>query len=96
MTVSGKELSYLRRDMRYTENFKKDMVRLLIAKGIIYKKLSDLTEISQITLSKWDNEYRQAVIDEKQQEERRLREQQEEDKHRLEWHRYSSGAGYYE
>ena len=82
--------------MRYTENFKKGMVRLLIAKGMTCKRLSELTDISQITLSKWDDEYHQAVIDEKQQEERRVKEQQEEDKHKLEWHRYSSGAGYYE
>lgn len=51
--------------MRYTQDFKKGMVRLIVAKGMTYKKLSELTEISQVTLSKWDNEYRHVVIEEK-------------------------------
>lgn len=39
--------------MRYKENFKKGMVRLIISTGISYKKLSELTMISQPTLKKW-------------------------------------------
>ena len=50
--------------MRYKENFKKGMVRLIISTGISYKKLSELTTISQPTLKKWDDEYRQECLDE--------------------------------
>ena len=42
--------------MRYKENFKKGIVRLIISTGISYKKLSELTTISQPTLKKWDDE----------------------------------------
>lgn len=69
---------------------------MLIAKGMTYKQLSEMIQIPAYTLSLWDSEYRRQVIDEKLQEEKRLREQQEENEHRSEWHRYSSGAGYYE
>lgn len=48
--------------MRYKENFKKGMVRLIISTGISYKKLSELTTISQPTLKKWDDEYRQECM----------------------------------
>lgn len=82
--------------MRYTENFKKGMVRLLIAKGMTYKQLSEMIQIPAGTLSLWDSEYRRQVIDEKLQEEKRLKEQQEKERQELKWHRYSSGAGHYE
>ena len=38
--------------MRYKENFKKGIVRLIISTGISYKKLSELTTISQPTKKK--------------------------------------------
>lgn len=63
--------------MRYKENFKKGMVRLIISTGISYKKLSELTTISQPTLKKWDDEYRQECLDEKKRETERLKKQEE-------------------
>lgn len=59
--------------MRYKENFKKGMVRLIISTGISYKKLSELTTISQPTLKKWDDEYRQECLDEKKREAEKLK-----------------------
>ena len=96
MTVSGKELSYLKRYMRYTENFKKGMVRLIVAKGMTYKQLSDMIQIPAGTLSLWDKEYRQQIINEKLQEERKMKEEQEEEEKKIKWRRYGSGAEYYE
>lgn len=64
--------------MRYKDNFKKGMVRLIISTGISYKKLSELTTISQLTLKKWDDEYRQECLDEKKREAEKLKKQEEE------------------
>lgn len=80
--------------MRYTENFKKEMVRLLIAKGMTYKKLSELTEISQITLRKWHDEYYYTVMQEMAKESRNRRNKKY--KREVIWHQYGSGAGRYE
>jgi transposase-like protein len=74
--------------MRYKENFKKGMVRLIISTGISYKKLSELTTISQPTLKKWDDEYRQECLDEKKREAENMR--------CTAWHQYGSGAGRFE
>ncbi|MGN0417039.1 transposase [Anaerostipes faecalis] len=82
--------------MRYTENFKKGMVRLIISTGISYKKLSEMTEISQPTLKKWDDEYHQQILDDKKREAERLKKQEEENIKRVGWHQYGSGAGRYE
>lgn len=82
--------------MRYKENFKKGMVRLIISTGISYKKLSELTTISQLTLKKWDDEYHQACLDEKKRETERLKKQEEENIRYIRWHQYGSGAGRYE
>lgn len=78
--------------MRYKENFKKGMVRLIISTGISYKKLSELTTISQPTLKKWDDEYRQECLDEKKRETERLKKQEEENMRCTAWHQYGSGT----
>ena len=57
--------------MRYKENFKKGMVRLIISTGISHKQLSEMIQIPTGTLSLWDAEYRREVIDEKLQEEKK-------------------------
>ena len=80
--------------MKYKENFKKGMVRLIISTGISYKRLSELTTISQLTLKKWDDEYRQECLDEKKREAERRKKQ--EDMKCTAWHQYGSGAGRYE
>lgn len=80
--------------MRYKKNFKKGMIRLIISTGISYKKLSELTTISQPTLKKWDDDYRQECLDEKEREAERLKKQKEE--RRTRWRQYGSGAGRYE
>lgn len=80
--------------MRYKENFKKGMVRLIISTGINYKRLSGLTTISQSTLKKWDDEYRQECLNEKKREAERRRKQEAENI--IGWHQYGSGAGRYE
>lgn len=82
--------------MRYKENFKKGMVRLIISTWISYKKLSELTTISQPTLKKWDDEYRQECLDEKKRETERLKKQEEESVRCTAWHQYGSGAGRFE
>lgn len=82
--------------MRYKENFKKGMVRLIISTGISYKKLSELTTISQPTLKKWDDEYRQKCLDEKKREAEKLKKQEEENMKRMSWRQYGSSAGRYE
>lgn len=82
--------------MRYTEEFKKGIVRLIVAKGMTYKQLSKMIQIPAGTISIWDKEYRQKIIDEKLQEKRILRKKQEEEKTKIKWYRYSSGAGHYE
>lgn len=82
--------------MRYKENFKKGMVRLIISTGISYKRLSEMTAISQPTLRKWDDDYHQECLDEKKREAERLKKQEEENMKRTTWHQYGSGAGRFE
>ena len=82
--------------MRYKENFKKGMVRLIISTGISYRKLSEMTTISQSTLKKWDDEYHQECLDERHREAERLKQQEEENMKRMAWHQYGSGAGRFE
>lgn len=47
------------------------------------------------TISLWDKEYRQQIINEKTKEERRIKEQQEEEERKIKWRRCGAGAGYY-
>ena len=82
--------------MRYKDDFKRGMVRLIISTGISYKKLSEMTTISQPTLKKWDDDYRQECLDEKEREAERQKKQKEEEERRIRWHQYGSGAGRYE
>lgn len=67
---------------------------MIISTGISYKKLSELTTISRPTLKKWDDEFHQECLDEKEREAEKLKKQKEEKCTR--WRQYGSGAGRYE
>lgn len=55
-----------------------------------------MTTISQSTLKKWDDEYHQECLDERNREAERLKQQEEENMKRMAWHQYGSGAGRFE
>lgn len=75
--------------MRYTEEFKKGMVRLIAVKKMSYKEVSNLVKIREDTLKRWDKKYGQKKAQEEPKEE-------EKKVKKTKWHRYGSGAGYYE
>lgn len=62
--ASGKELSCLKnKTMQYTEEFKRGIVRMLLASGMTRREFAAKTKITLMTLRKWVKQYKDEEIE---------------------------------
>ena len=62
--ASGKELSCLKnKTMQYTEEFKRGVVRMLLASGMTRREFAAKTKITLMTLRKWVKQYKDEEIE---------------------------------
>ena len=67
----------------------------MIYDGITCETMAKKTGISRQLINYWDDQYRYEIIDEVDREERQRRKQIQQKK-KIAWHRYGSGAGRFE
>lgn len=84
----AKLINSTEKNTKYTETFKKNIIRMKIEKGLEYKDLSERYHIAYGTLKTWESEYERIVINELKAEIIKK------DKNRG-WYQATSGAGYY-
>ncbi|MBR9961247.1 transposase [Anaerostipes sp. Marseille-Q3525] len=77
---------------KYSEEYKKSIVKNMIYDGITCEAMARETGISRQLIEYWDNKYRYEVIDEVERETL----QRKKVSKAITWHRYGSSAGRYE
>lgn len=86
---------YLKVDRKkYSEEYKKSIVKNMIYDGITCESMARETGISRQLIEYWDSKYRYDVIDEVEREARQRRKKKV--KKGTTWHRYGSSAGRFE
>ena len=79
---------------KYSEEYKKSIVKNMIYDGITCESMARETGISRQLIEYWDSKYRYDVIDEVERE--TLQRKKKKVKKATSWHRYGSSAGRYE
>lgn len=79
---------------KYSDEYKKSIVKTMIYDGITCETMARETGISRQLIEYWDSKYRYEVIDEVEREAEQRRKKKV--TKAISWHRYGSSAGRYE